>query len=151
MKLAFYAKEFVFSLIFNCIFVILSSVAIAFALMPGAHPIVIILGLLGVVVICTIYFVPSITAFDLGYVNDDLKGQKHPYRWIILLLNFFLAATGIVWIIIYIWAYTPGTPSVPASMKSPSLETSLVELEALLNKGLITNEEYLRKRASLLS
>lgn len=151
MKLAFQAKSFFASLLLNAFLALLSAVAIAFALSPNPHVIVLILGAVAGLVLLGIYFTPAITAFDLSAVNKSYAGLKHPFRWIILFLNLLFGATGIVWLIIYIWAYTPGTLSVPVIQDASRLEASLIELNALKSRGLISEEEYTRKRASLLS
>lgn len=50
------------------------------------------------VAICAlIYFIPAVIAF--------LRG--HTYKWVILLLNVIAAWTGILWIVLLVWAIWP--------------------------------------------
>lgn len=49
-------------------------------------------------VIITVYFLPVIIAFS----------RNHTYRWPILLLNVFGAASGVPWVIALIWSVWPG-------------------------------------------
>lgn len=47
-----------------------------------------------------LYFLPAVVAFH----------RDHAQRWIILLLNVFLAPTGVAWIILLIWAFSQSHP-----------------------------------------
>jgi hypothetical protein len=47
-------------------------------------------------------------------------------------------------------AIVPAVITTPGSTAGPSLETQLLELKSLLDKGLISQEEYNLKRAELL-
>ena len=55
-----------------------------------------LLGLLVIALIGFFYFLPTIVAYD----------RKINGRGWILLINLFFAGTGIVWIILLIWAYS---------------------------------------------
>jgi hypothetical protein len=46
-------------------------------------------------IVLVIYFIPSIVAFHRG----------HDKRVLILLLNIFAGGTGIVWLVILVWAF----------------------------------------------
>lgn len=63
-----------------------------------------IVGLLIVVILLMVaamlYFLPSVVAFN----------RDHAQRWIILLLNGFLAPTGVAWIILLIWSFSQSHP-----------------------------------------
>jgi hypothetical protein len=63
-----------------------------------------IVGLLVVMILlmvaATLYFLPSVVAFH----------RDHEQRWIILLLNGFLAPTGVAWIILLIWSFSQSHP-----------------------------------------
>lgn len=51
--------------------------------------------ILAILTMLVIFIIPSIVAF----------WRRHPNRWVILLLNIFLGATGIVWFGCLIWAF----------------------------------------------
>ena len=55
-----------------------------------------LLGLLVIALIGFFYFLPTIVAYD----------RKINGRGWILLINLFFAGTGLVWIILLIWAYS---------------------------------------------
>ena len=67
--------------------------------------------LTGMVILGTIYFVPSYVAFDLlsFYIRDyKIEKLKHPRRNIILVLNLILGLTIIGWIAALALAFKPG-------------------------------------------
>ena len=57
--------------------------------------------LIAFVLILALYFLPSIIAY---------KGDRCHF-WAIFLLNFFLGGTGIVWIVVLIWAINDSSNS----------------------------------------
>jgi Superinfection immunity protein len=108
------------------------------------------LGVVGILAI--IYMIPTgIAVFG-----------KHPAAVGIAALNITLGWTGIVWIVVFIWAcikprksievipqYLPAAP--PPIPTRPRLETSLEELHKLKEKSLITEEEFQERRKQLLA
>ncbi|MBY0370046.1 superinfection immunity protein [bacterium] len=105
-----------------------------------------------------IYFLPSIFAFK----------REHPNRWIILAINTFLGATGIIWLASLIWALRAvhisatgndggesglnvavndeATVRVIHENQAGSAGTDIVSqlqrLKGLLDSGAITPDEY---------
>jgi hypothetical protein len=66
--------------------------------------------LLLILVGAVVYFIPTMIAFN----------NKHSYKWIIFCLNLFLGATGIVWIVVLIWAIFPKDKSLVSPIVSPT-------------------------------
>ena len=118
-----------------------------------------------VLAVIALYFLPTIIAFM----------REHPNRWVILALNFFLGATGIVWIGSLLWALHAAHISptgndggesglnafvndettvrvihenLPAA-RGTDVASQLVSLKGLLDSGAITAAEYveLKQRA----
>lgn len=96
------------------------------------------------VLLLVLYFIPSISAYRVGHHNKDA----------ILMLNLFLGWTLLGWVAAAVWASTKvessqGNKSIPLKQKT-GLKDKLSELEQLRGDGLITEEEYKAKRASIL-
>ena len=119
--------------------------------------------IIAVILVAFIYFLPTFVAFK----------RQHEYRWVIFGINFIAGLTMIGWLVAFIWAVFPrersladpvlGNPigtgnrnvghtigEVNAAISSvPSLE-AIERLAALLERKLITEEEFARKKAELL-
>lgn len=102
-------------------------------------------------VIALVYFLPTAIAV-LG---------KHPAALGIAVLNVTLGWTGIVWIVTFIWAcIKPGkpvviqqafqTPSPPALPTKLRHEDELESLQRLRERKLISEDEFVAKRSSIL-
>lgn len=65
----------------------------------------------GVVILATVYFMPTCVAFDLlsSYSNDyKIEKLNHPRRHLILWMNLTLGITIIGWIVTMALAFKPG-------------------------------------------
>ena len=80
-------------------------------------------------------------------LDRDESKIKNFLPWAIYL--FF--GGGIISGVFAILTYTSATNSSSSSNNTSSLEKELLALDQLLNKGLITNEEYLQRRKLILS
>lgn len=91
---------------------------------------------------------------------------KHPAAIGIAVMNITLGWTGIVWIVVFIWACikprrtievipqyfpAPSSPPPPPLPTRPRLESDLEELHQLRDKNLITDEEFQERRKQLLA
>ena len=124
-----------------------------------------------VIVLALTYGLPSFIAFK----------RQHEYRWIIFGINIVAGATGLGWLIAFVWAVYPtnksladpvlGNPTgldgrnaghtlgeVSASagqsgdqpLQTASALDALDKLALLAEKGIITPDEFEKKKASLL-
>jgi hypothetical protein len=129
----------------------------------------IVLIAIGVLLLAWIYFLPTYIAFK----------RQHAFKWIILAINVVLGASGLGWLIALIWAIYPqeksladpvlgnptgtGTRNVghtladlgaAQSQGQPGDATAALDalerLDALAKKGVITEEEFKKKKADLL-
>jgi len=97
------------------------------------------------------YLIPSIIAFGAGKKNAPA----------ILLLNLALGWTLLGYVIAFVWALTKDNENRPIVVQNAqptappplqiSLEQQLLELKDLVDKNLITQEEYDSKRSKLIS
>jgi len=103
-----------------------------------------------------VYLIPSIIAFGNGKKNAPA----------ILLLNLALGWTLLGYVVAFVWALTkdienrpiivqnglmqPTAPPQPPPLQI-TLEQQLIELQGLVDKNLITQEEYDSKRSKLIS
>lgn len=106
-----------------------------------------------IILIIGIYILPTIIAITIG----------HPAAMGIGLLNLTLGWTGIIWVVVFIWAcIKPGkpvtvlqqsfpSPAPPQLPAKPRLEEELEALQRLKERNLITEEEFMSRRRSLLS
>ncbi len=98
------------------------------------------IGLLVIFIISsTLYFLPSIIAFNRGHIN----------KVVILILNLFLGWTLVGWIISLIWALTGFTLEPKLKYSNPA--TELEKLHDLHQKGILTSEEYEKKKTEILN
>ena len=91
------------------------------------------------VVFLTIYFLPSIIA----------NIRKHSHKLAIFFLNLFAGATGIGWVVAFVWAFLD-KPVVQVEGK-PTIAQELKELAQLKEQGIITEEEFEMKKNKLLN
>ncbi len=182
MDLGFQANYFFVSLVVNTFFSILSIYIIGYFDEVDSNMFVRLFGLIALVYLVFLYFYPSVVAFDFiqQYKEKNIPKLKHPNRWIIFFLNFFLGVTGLVWIIIYVWSHIPGYVMVEivtfekkneeqvnnnyksqtvkvkneTTTLSPkyinSIKNRLLELNELNRKGLINKDEFSSKKKEIL-
>ncbi len=86
-----------------------------------------------------IYFLPSIIA----------KARKHSHKLAIFFLNLFAGATGVGWVVAFVWAFID-KPLVQVEGK-PTVAQELKELAQLKEQGIITEEEFETKKNKLLN
>ena len=55
--------------------------------------------------------IPEIAALDKELTKDSKI--RHPFFWVIVLINIFFGGTLVVWFIALIWAHWPGNVTVP--------------------------------------
>ena len=79
-----------------------------------------------------IYFLPTIVAII----------RKNNSTLAIFILNLLLGWSFIAWVIALVWAFSKNTSSLEAKLKN---------LYTLKEKGLITDEEFERKKEELLN
>lgn len=98
----------------------------------------------------------------------------HKYFWIIFIINILFAYTLIAWLVLFFWAHAPGTVKIPELVANKifkkeandekqkrasddedesrsSFEKKLKEVQDLLHKGLLTEEEAASRRAKIIS
>ena len=75
-----------------------------------------------------IYFFPTLVARDVSSRIEEIEVIRerdglyknvrisHPFFWVIFLVNIFFGYTGIVWLIIFLWAHAPGEVTIPNSI-----------------------------------
>jgi uncharacterized membrane protein len=103
----------------------------------------VIVGLIGILIALFIYFIPSFIAHKRGHKN------KLP----IILLNLFFGWSLVGWVGALIWSLMDAI-SVEQSNKSTGTSRAADELErlhSLKEKGIITEEDFNKKKADLLS
>ena len=124
-----------------------------------------------ILLLVIVYALPTFIAFR----------RQHQYRWIIFAINVVVGATGIGWLVAFIWAIFPGDKSLadpilgnPTGVGTRNVGHTLGEvsasadqsrgqqlgtesaldaidkLAALAEKGIITPDEFEKKKASLL-
>lgn len=115
-----------------------------------------------------VYAIVFLCFFAVIYVTPTAIAifGKHPAAIGIAVLNLTLGWTGIVWIVVFIWAcikprktievipqYFPAasSPPPPPLPTRPRLETALEELHQLRDKNLITDDEFQERRKQLLA
>ena len=99
---------------------------------------------------------------------------SHKYFWIIFIVNILFAYTLIAWLVLFFWAHAPGTVKIPELVANKifkkeandekqkrasddedesrsSFEKKLKEVQDLLDKGLLTEEEAASRRAKIIS
>lgn len=129
---------------------------------------------LGVLLLLFVYSLPTFIAFRRG----------HEYKWIIFAINVVLGASGLGWLIAFVWAIWPTTKSLADPVlgnptgngrnvghtwgeihASASAATqgnaahqgpqqgldALDRLGALAQKGVLTAEEFEKKKAEILA
>lgn len=142
---------------------------------------------IGGILVLTLIFLPIIIAMDVGdripEVREARSGNKelrdvpirHPYLWIIILINILCFWSGLGWLVALAWACSPGRVMIPneifhivfekenphklqrppkivaASTTSPNLESQLLEIHKLLVSGVLTKEEAEARRTLILS
>ena len=114
--------------------------------MSGYEPIkdvfAVLIAMLYVGLLFMLYFVPTFVAF----------ARKHPSKGAILALNLLLGWTVLGWIAAFIWSFTnPSKPQVViANQASLSMVEELEKLANLKEKGLLTEEEFNKKKQEIL-
>jgi len=124
-----------------------------------------------VIFLALLYGLPTFIAFR----------RQHEYRWIIFAINMVVGATGLGWLIAFVWAIYPanksladpvlGNPtglagrnvghtlrevstsagqSCDQPLQTASALDALDKLALLAEKGIITPDEFEKKKASLL-
>ena len=96
------------------------------------------MGLIIGLLILAVYFIPSIFAYK----------DKKKNRQAILLLNLLAGWTVVGYIVALIWAATKDTPSTIVAQKSDASE--LEKLATLKEKGVLTEDEFNKKKKQLL-
>lgn len=89
-----------------------------------------------------LYFMPSLIAYNHN------KTQKLP----ILLLNIFLGWTLLFWVICLVWACTEEKPTIKNETVAQKMTTTeeLEKLAELKEKGIITEDEFNKKKSQIL-
>ena len=86
-----------------------------------------------------LYFLPALVA----------EARKHPQKASITCLNLFLGWTLLGWVIAIVWAF--GNSNTTNNISNEYSATKQIEaLAALKEKGIITEEEFNKKKAQLL-
>ena len=124
-----------------------------------------------ILVVALVYALPTFIAF----------ARQHEYRWIIFAINVVVGATGLGWLIAFVWAIFPkdksladpilGNPtglngrnvghtvgevqaaadqSRDKKMETASALEALDRLASLAERGVITSDEFEKKKADLL-
>lgn len=89
---------------------------------------------------CALYFIPAIVA----------ARRAHKSATAIVLLNFFLGWTLIGWIVAFVWSFTEVTQVVNNQLPQSSAD-EIQKLAGLRDKGLLTADEFDRKKQQLLN
>ena len=101
------------------------------------------------VLYCILFFI------SVGFLPTYIAfGNNHPQKAAIFILNFFLGWTLIGWIIALCWAFVKNEPSqviVQNPQKTTSAADELLKLTELMEKGIITQEEFNRKKSQILN
>lgn len=101
-------------------------------------------GIIFVLIAALLYFLPTIIAVK----------RDHPSYLAIFVVNLFLGWMLIGWIIALVWSlsgtYRPTVVTQKVVKKESSLTEKLEELNALKEKGILTEEEYSVKKAKIL-
>ncbi len=93
----------------------------------------------GIITQC-IYFIP--------YLIANKKG--HPQETAIFILNLFAGWTIIAWLIALIWAFTEPKQIVNISQASTRSADELMKYKELLDRGVISQEEFDAKKKQIL-
>lgn len=62
----------------------------------------VVLGVLVVIILLWVYWLPTYIAFK----------RKHEFKWIIMAINLILGASGLGWLIAFVWAVWPQNKSL---------------------------------------
>jgi len=87
-----------------------------------------------------IYFVPTLVAIIRG----------HHSKGAVIVLNILLGWTIIGWIVAIVWSFTNPNQVVVQSRQQSNTSEELEKLVSLKEKGILTEEEFNRKKAQLL-
>jgi hypothetical protein len=125
----------------------------------------VVLGVVAVLFLLLVYGLPTYIAFK----------RNHEFKWIILAINIVLGASGLGWLIAFVWAVWPqdktladpllGNPTgtgrrnvghtlgemqASAAQKRDPLD-ELEKLGALRAKGVLTEEEFAQEKSRIWS
>jgi cytochrome c biogenesis protein CcdA len=93
-----------------------------------------------VIFIAAIYFIPSIVAIS----------RDHPSKGAVIILNILLGWTFIGWVVAIVWSFTNPNQVVVQSNQQSNTTDELEKLVSLKEKGILTEEEFARKKAQIL-
>lgn len=106
----------------------------------GVILVIVCLGSSGAGFLVLIYFVPALIA-----------ANKNHGSWVAILALNCLAFTVVLWIVALVWSLSNPSQNIVIQNPSDSATEELLKLGELMEKGLITDEEFAKKKAALLN
>lgn len=97
-------------------------------------------GLIIFAMVMAIYFLPTIVASNRG----------HESAGAIFFLNLLLGWTMLGWVVAFVWAFTNPTQVVVNNQTQKSVADEIQKLAALKEKGLLTEDEFTKKKQQIL-
>ena len=86
-----------------------------------------------------VYFIPTIIAHRKNHKDTKL----------IFIINLLSGYTIIGWIISFIWAFS--SFKIKKILKTPTIAEEIEQLSELVDKGIITEKEFQKKKSQLLN
>lgn len=97
-------------------------------------------GLILLAIMLAIYFLPTIVASTRG----------HQSAGAIFFLNLLLGWTMLGWVVAFVWSFTNPTQVVVNNQTPKSAADEIQKLAALKEQGLLTEEEFTKKKRQIL-
>lgn len=99
-----------------------------------------IVGLISLAIILAIYFLPTIVASNRGHQSTGA----------IFFLNLLLGWTLLGWVVAFVWSFTNPTQVVVNNQSPKSVADEIQKLAALKEQGLLTEDEFTKKKQQIL-
>ena len=97
-------------------------------------------GLIVLVILLAIYFLPTIVASNRG----------HQSAGAIFFLNLLLGWTLLGWVVAFVWSFTNPSQVVVNNQTPKSVADEIQKLAALKEQGLLTEDEFTKKKQQIL-
>lgn len=97
-------------------------------------------GLIVLGILLAIYFLPTIVASNRGHQSSGA----------IFFLNLLLGWTLLGWVVAFVWSFTNPTQVVVNNQTQKSAADEIQKLAALKEQGLLTEDEFKKKKLQIL-
>ena len=97
-------------------------------------------GMIVLMIFVAIYFLPTIVALK----------REHQSAGAIFFLNLLLGWSLLGWVIAFVWSFTNPTQVVVSNQTTKSVADEIQKLAVLKEQGLLTEDEFNRKKQQIL-